>query len=551
MTKSGQTRQDRTGREPHNHIERYDPTRDRAALAGALGGARPARHGPRRRHAAQVLPADDVPVSVGRPAHRPLVHRHADATRWRASTGCTATTCSSRSGSMPSACPPRTRRSRTAAIRSPGRWPTSRTCAASSGRWARRSTGSTRSSLPTRVLQVEPVVVPALPGARPGVPGESAVDWCPNDGTLAREQVEGDGPALLALRRPGREARPGAVVPAHHAVRRRAARLRRHRLARADQDPCRPTGSAGPRAPRSTSRSAPTTTSRAATICASSRPGPTRCSGRPSWSSRPSIRWSPKLTHARAPGRGRGVRRAGAPADRDRAPVDRPRRRPASPSAPTRSTRSTASASRSSSPTTCWPATAPARSWPCPAHDERDFEFARKFGLPDPAGRRRARRGRPTSRWRTRTSRTPRTSAWSTAARSTGCPPTRAARRSSPGWPRRGTGRAQGHLPPARLAGQPPALLGHADPGHLLPDARHRARARRGPAGAAAGDVDYAGSGDNPLTHDEAFLHVDLPALRRARPGARRTRWTRSWTRRGTGSATCRRTSRTARSTAR
>ena len=33
-----------------------------------------------------------------------------------------------------------------------------------------------------------------------------------------------------------------------------------------------------------------------------------------------------------------------------------------------------------------------------PAHDERDFEFAQQFGLPDPAGRRRARRAPPTSR---------------------------------------------------------------------------------------------------------------------------------------------------------
>ena len=38
--------------------------------------------------------------------------------------------------------------------------------------------------------------------------------------------------------------------------------------------------------------------------------------------------------------------------------------------------------SRSSSPTTCWPATAPARSWRCPAQDERDWEFAEVFDLP-------------------------------------------------------------------------------------------------------------------------------------------------------------------------
>ena len=54
------------------------PGRDRAALAGALGRARPVSDRPLRRVAAQVLPADDVPVSVGRHPHRPLVHHHAD-----------------------------------------------------------------------------------------------------------------------------------------------------------------------------------------------------------------------------------------------------------------------------------------------------------------------------------------------------------------------------------------------------------------------------------------------------------------------------------------
>ena len=58
--------------------------------------------------------------------------------------------------------------------------------------------------------------------------------------------------------------------------------------------------------------------------------------------------------------RGRGEDRGGA------APPT-PRRRPASSPARTRPTRSTARRSRSSSPTTCWPATAPARSWRCPA----------------------------------------------------------------------------------------------------------------------------------------------------------------------------------------
>ena len=54
------------------------PDGHRAALAGALGGARPPRDGPGGRRPTQVLPVDDVPVPVGRPAHRPLVHRDAE-----------------------------------------------------------------------------------------------------------------------------------------------------------------------------------------------------------------------------------------------------------------------------------------------------------------------------------------------------------------------------------------------------------------------------------------------------------------------------------------
>ena len=47
-----------------------------------------------------------------------------------------------------------------------------------------------------------------------------------------------------------------------------------------------------------------------------------------------------------------------------------------------RSTPQRRQSSRSTSPTTCSAPTAPARSWPCPAHDERDFEFATAFRLP-------------------------------------------------------------------------------------------------------------------------------------------------------------------------
>ena len=53
-------------------------------------------------------------------------------------------------------------------------------------------------------------------------------------------------------------------------------------------------------------------------------------------------------------------------ADRHRAAVHRQGEDRRLPGRATRSTRSTASASRSGRPTTCWPTTATARSWPCP-----------------------------------------------------------------------------------------------------------------------------------------------------------------------------------------
>ena len=67
-----------------------------------------------------------------------------------------------------------------------------------------------------------------------------------------------------------------------------------------------------------------------------------------------------------------GAGRGGAPTIASRRPARAtstaptwPRRRPASSPAPMRSTRSTAKRFRSGWPTTCWSATAPARSWPC------------------------------------------------------------------------------------------------------------------------------------------------------------------------------------------
>ena len=93
---------------------------------------------------------------------------------------------------MPSAYRPRTPRSGVAVTHSPGRWPTSRRCAASSGRWAPCSRGTPRS------LSADPEFYRwnqwlFLRFLEQGLAYrmKSPVDWCPNDGTLAREQVEG------------------------------------------------------------------------------------------------------------------------------------------------------------------------------------------------------------------------------------------------------------------------------------------------------------------------------------------------------------------------
>ncbi len=92
----------------------------------------------------------------------------------------------------------------------------------------------------------------------------------------------------------------------------------------------------------------------------SSRPDPTRCSARPSWSSPPTPTWPPSWrrgTAARAGGV-RGLPGAGRrPAARSSGwPPTGPR--PACSCSATRSTRSTASGCRSRPPTTCWPTTA-------------------------------------------------------------------------------------------------------------------------------------------------------------------------------------------------
>ncbi len=176
-----------------------------------------------------------------------------------------------------------------------------------------------------------------------------------------------------------------------------------------------------------------------------------------------------------------------------------------------------------------------------PAHDERDFAFARQFGL---AVRRvvRPRDARRTTRWPMRTWRTPAASGSSTAAASTTCPRTRAAR-SIVEW-LAGEGKAEPRvtyrlrdwlISRQRYWGTPIPVIYCERDGIVpvpfedlpvrLPETRRLPGSRRQPAAARRG----------------------VPARRAARAaasrrGARPTRWTRSSIRRGTGIATSRRT---------
>ena len=312
----------------------------------------------------------------------------------------------------------------------------------------------------------------------------SPVDWCPNDGTLAREQVEGadrhcwrcgapvekrdleqwylrttkyadelldftgiDWPEPIRLQQTNWIGRSeGARDRLHDRARRPPARWRR---AARVHDPAR------------------------------------HAVRRDVHGARPGAPARREADGTRATGGGRGLRRPGRRA-RPRSSGCRPSaRRPASTSAPMRSTRSTASASRSGSPTTCCPATGRARSWPCPPTTSATSRSPASSGCRSGGSSRRPERP-TTSSSTTRTSPTRPTSGWSTPGRFSGMPAPDGMRAIVDWLAEDGRAQADRHLPPARLAVQPAALLGHADPGHLLRARRHRARPRRGPAGPAA-----------------------------------------------------------------
>ena len=340
---------------------------------------------------------------------------------------------------------------------------------------------------------------------------EAPVKWCPNDQTvLANEQVI-DG----HCERCGAEVEaqePDAVVLPDHRLRRRAARRdgRCSRLARA-----RPDDAAQLDRPLAGRRASSSASTGAGRSCRSSRPGRTRCSARRSSCWRPSTRWS-----------------------RSSSPAPSTRRRCSTTSAtPPPAPRSSGRTKEKDGVFTGRYAINPVNGeripiWVAdyvlmgygtgaimavPAHDERDYAFARALRARDPPGRRAGRRraargGRVLGAHGGRGARQLGRVQRAAEPRGEGAD-RRLARRARP---RRGDDR----LPPARLAVLAAALLGLPDPDHplrrcgevpvpddqlpvLLPDVE-----------------EYAPKGRSPLAAAEDWVNVDLPGVRR--PGAAR-----------------------------
>ena len=244
---------------------------------------------------------------------------------------------------------------------------TSRPRPSRSGATRSPSTGRRGCTPPTPSTTAGPSGCSCAVRARPGLPQGVAGQLVPERPDRAGQRA-GRRRALRALRHAGRQEEADPVVLQDHRLRRPAAGRhgRSSRAAgRSGADRCSATGSAARPAPTSTSRSrAATSRSR------SSPPAPTRCTARPSSSSPPTPTWPPscaRRSDAEVQERSTAYLRAGA-AGRPRSsgcPTDRreDRRLPG----PLRDQPGQRrAASRSGPPTTCWPTTATARSWPCP-----------------------------------------------------------------------------------------------------------------------------------------------------------------------------------------
>ena len=146
-----------------------------------------------------------------------------------------------------------------------------------------------------------------------------------------------------------------------------------------------------------------------------------------------------------------------------------------------------------------------------PGHDQRDYEFAQAFDLPI----RRVIASQPTP-----TSPQDDEGAPDTRGRRDGqLRPTSTASSNREAYDEivdwlesRGPGQAGGQLPPARLAGLPPALLGLPDPGRLLRDAAASSRVPEDQLPVVLPEVeDYAPKGKSPLAAAEDWVATECP----------------------------------------
>ena len=275
-------------------IDRYEPTAIEPRWQQRWAELRLSDTDLSRHHQAQVLPPDDVRLPVGQPPHRALVRQdpdgrpgtfssharrerlHADRLRRVRAAG---------------------RKRRDQEQRQPPRMDTEEhrqdaPAAPVDGRLVRLERRGRH--LRARVLPLEPVAVPEVPGSGSGLSHQ-----------LTRGLVPQRRDAGARAGRGRRIATAGAAAPTSRSASSTSGicaspntptscSTSRASNGRSRSASCRPTGSADPKAPKSSSRQrAGRTSSPAATSCASSRPGRTRCTARPSWSCRPSTRSSP------------------------------------------------------------------------------------------------------------------------------------------------------------------------------------------------------------------------------------------------------------------